>query len=300
MRGVAAYIMKGRAQAVAAVCAFTVLSWIVSLASLLSAAAVALPTLRNGAVEGALIMGAASLGVAAAGAMVYGSPAPAGYALALWLPVWLLALLLRQSGRLAWALTVAAGLGMALVLAIYLASGDPAKMWLEELRLLAKPWLERQGSTPEAAMLMQNFELFARYMTGSIAAGWMLTLSLGLFVARWWQSLLFNPGGFRAEFLELRASTAMANPWLALLALAWLSDGVGAEVAVNLVIALSTLFLLCGLAVLHAAFSGSANGGFWLTGMYMALIFVSPLLVLIMLIGCSDAWIDWRRRFRPA
>ncbi len=301
MRGLAAFIMRGRARAVSAICALTVLSWIVSLASLLSAAAVGLPTLRKGALEGAIVMAAALAGVAVVGGILLGGPLQAaGYTLALWAPVWLLAILLRESGRLAWALAGASVLAMSMVLAIYTIYGDPGEMWLEELRRFSKPFLEKGSAEADAELLRRNFEGLSRYMTGVVAAGSMLTLSFSLLIARWWQALLFNPGGFRAEFASLRAPTAAAYAWLGLLALAGVSGGIGAEIAWNLAIPLSMLFLLAGFAVLHAMFSASGNGAFWLVGIYVALIFVSPLIVLVMLIGFSDSWIDWRRRFLVA
>jgi len=300
MRGLAAFIMKGRAQAVSAVCALTVLSWIFSLASLLSAAAMALPTLRLGAKEGVVVMAWAALGVSLAGFAVVGSPAPAGYSLALWAPIWLLAALLHGTARLSWSLAGAAGLGMAMVLAIYAISGDPAGMWAEELRRYAQPFLEKAGSEGGMERIGRNFQAFSRYMTGVVAAGSMLTLSLSLLIARWWQALLFNPGGFRAEFHSLRSASACAYLWLGLLALAWMLDGTGSEIAWNLAIPLAMLFVLAGFAVLHAVFSATGNGGFWLAGIYVALMFMSPLIGLILLIGLSDAWIDWRNRFRVA
>lgn len=299
MRGLATFIMKGRGQAVSTIAALTVLSWIVSLASLLSAAAIALPTLRKGAVEGGLIMGFAAMVVALIGATMMDDPVrAAAYSLALWTPVWLLAVLLRESSSLDWTLAGAALLAMAMVLVLYAIYGDPTQLWMEELRRLSRPFLESGKSEAELALFKQNLEGLARYMTGGIAAGSMLTLSLSLLIARWWQATLFNPGGFRVEFQGLHVSPLAAYASLGLFALAWIADGVVAELAWNLAIPLSMLFLLAGFAVLHAVFAANPNGGFWLAGVYVALIFASPLIVLIMLLGLSDIWMDWRNRPR--
>jgi len=302
MRGLAAFIMKGRAQAAAAVSALMVLSWLVSLVSLLSAAGVALPTLRRGASEGIFVMGGASLAVAVAGGFVMGNPLQAaGYSLVIWGPVWLLSVLLRESGRLDWALSGAAFLAMLMVLVIYAAYGNPSGLWEEELQRWSKPFLDDGGkSEAEREMFLRSLTEFARFLTGGIAAGSVLSLSFALLIARWWQADLFNPGGFRAEFQSLRATAASAYILLGLLALAGFGGGGAAELATNLAFPLSMLFLLTGFAVIHAAFSASANGGFWLTGVYVALIFVSPLILVIILIGMSDAWLDWRRRLKAA
>jgi hypothetical protein len=300
MRGLASFVMQGRAQAIAALCALTALSWFVSLASLLAAAAVALPTLRLGAREGATVIAFASLGVAAISGMLLGSLAPAGYALALWVPMWALAWLLRESGRLALALAGAAGLAMLMVVVIYLLADDPAKLWLGELQRFSQPFLEQGGSAAQVEALRRSFEAFARYLTGVVAAGSMLSLSLALLIARWWQAVLYNPGGFRAEFHALRFTPGGVYPWLALAGLAWGADGAVSEIAGNLVVPGSMLFLLAGFAVLHALCAASAQGGFWLAGIYLGLVFMSPLAGLVMLVGFSDVWLDWRRRLRAA
>lgn len=295
MRALAAFVMKGRAQAVPALVGLTILSWNFSLISLLSTAAVALPTLRKGAPEGAVLMALAVLPVTLAGWLLLGSPLQAaGYTLMLWVPAWLTAVILRESGQLPLALGGAAGLGMLMVLGIYAISDDPAGMWMEELRKFLKPLLEQPRSATEAEALSRSLSAFAHYLTGMVAAGSVLTLALSLLVARWWQAALFNPGGFRAEFLALRLPPLAAYVWLALLAVAWMAGGGVAEIAANLAIPLFVPYLLAGFAVLHALFAGGS--GFWLVGIYMGLVFVSPLVLVIVLIGFTDTWVNWRQR----
>ncbi|MGZ8217943.1 hypothetical protein [Methylomagnum sp.] len=299
MRALAAFVMKGRAQAVPALVGLTVLSWSFSLISLLSTAAVALPTLRKGALEGAVLMVLAAVPVAFAGWLLLGSPwQAAGYTLMLWVPVWLAAVILRESGQLPVALGSAAGLGMLMVLGVYVISDDPAGLWVEELRKFLRPLLEQPRSATEAEAMSRSLAAFAHYLTGMVAAGSVLILTLGLLIARWWQATLFNPGGFRAEFLALRLPSPAAYLWLALLAVAWTTGGGMAEIAANLAIPLFVPYLLAGFAVLHALFAG--GNGFWLVGIYMAVLFVSPLIMVIALIGFSDTWINWRKRLSRA
>jgi hypothetical protein len=293
--------MKGRAQAVLAISLLTILSWVFSLIGLLSSASVALPVLRKGPSEGLVIATISLLPVVVAGWMIWGTPLPAAaYVLALWAPIWLIALLLRESGRLALALAGISGLGMLMVVALYASLGDPAAVWLKQLQRFLEPLLKQQASAADAELLWRNFADFAPYFTGVIAAGLVLALSLSLLIARGWQALLFNPGGFRAEFVKLRAPPAAAYLVLALLASAWAIGGKWMEMAANLVLPLAMLFLLAGFAVLHALLSDSGSGKFWLVGIYMALLFVSPLVMAIMLVGFSDIWIDWRQRLSRA
>lgn len=299
MRALAAFIMKGRAQAVPALVGLTVLSWNFSLVSLLSTAAVALPTLRRGTLEGALLMALAIGPVALAGWLLLANPIQAaGYTLLLWVPIWIIAVILRESGQLAVALAGAVGLGMLMILGIYLISDDPAGLWLEELRKFLRPMLEQPRSAQEAETMARNMTAFAHYLTGMVAAGSALTVSLSLLIARWWQAVLFNPGGFRAEFHALRLPSLAAYLWLALLAVAWTAGGGLAEIAGNLAIPLFVPYMLAGFAVLHALLAGGS--GFWLVGIYVGLLFASPLVLVIVLIGFTDTWINWRRRLAKA
>lgn len=279
------------------IAALTILSWAFSPANLVSGAAVALPTLRRGVREGAIALIMALPAVAIAGGLLLGRAMDtAGYALALWIPVWFTAALLRASGQLAVAIVGAAVLGLLIVIGIYVIVDDPAALWLDEIRRLAQPLLEQSHSADEAEALWRSIAGLSRFLVGAIAAGSTLSIALSLLIGRWWQALLFNPGGFRLEFQGLRMPPTAAYLWLALAVFAWMANTAGSELGANLAIPLFVPFLLTGFAVPHALLSRSTSGGFWLVGMYMALMFVSPLIVLIMLIGFSDPWMDWRRR----
>jgi hypothetical protein len=291
MRALAAFIMQGRAQAVAAIAALTGLSWAFPLFSLPAAAAAALPTLRLGAREGAVTIALSLTGVALLEAIATGVPFTAtGHALVLWALVWAIAVLLRESGQLSLALLAAAGLGIALVVGTYAVTDDPAASWRDQLQELLRPMLEQQGGDGDAAV--RAILAMSHFFTGAVGAGMALSISLSLLIARWWQALLYNPGGFRTEFLGLKLPVLPAYLWLALLALA----AAGSEVAANAAISLGVPILLAGFAVLHALLSRTASGRFWLIGVYFALGLMAPLIVPIILIGFSDVWVDWRRR----
>jgi hypothetical protein len=284
-------------QAVLAIAVLTAVSWGFPLVSLIAAAAVALPTLRRGAAEGAILITAAALAVAFAGWLVSGNPLQAaGHSLILWGLVWLTAVLLRESGRLALALTGAAGLGLVLVGGVYVVIDDPAGLWRDEMQHMIRPLLEQQPRQEDPELLLRSMSALARYFTGAIAAGSVLTVTLSLLLARWWQAILFNPGGFHTEFHGLRLPTVLAYLWLALLGFAT----TGAEVMANLAVPVAIPFLLAGFAVLHALLSKTGAGRFWLIGIYVGLAIMAPLIVPVLLIGFSDTWIDWRQRFSQA
>jgi hypothetical protein len=299
MQALAQFIMKGRASAVLAVTLLTVGSWLVSPLSLLAGAALALPTLRQGSREGAVIALMALPAVALGGWLALGTPVPAIYsALVLWCPVWLVSLLLRETGSLATALIGAGVLGGLMVIGLYAVVDDPAQLWIEQFTMLAGP---EAGGEDGFGQRLPQISRVARYLTGLMAGGLVLTTTAALFIARWWQATLYNPGGFHGEFLTLRFPPALAYAWLGLLGVAIATRGAGgSELWENLVVPPGLLFVFAGLAVLHHIFSRRERGRTWLALVYLALVFVSPLVAVVLFLGLSDIWADWRTRLAPA
>lgn len=297
MNALASFIMRGRSQAILVISALTILSWLLSLASLLAAAAVALPALRRGGREGGmLVLGALPI-VALAGQMIMGSALQAGgYSLALWVPMLLVAAVLRETASLAIAVLTALGLGLAVVGGFHLVMADPAGFWDSMLQQAIKPMLEQRGADVDEALVRQTLQMFSRYATGAIAAGSVLTVLLSLLLARWWQAVLYNPGGFRVEFLQLRLPASLAWTFLVLILAVGMAGGGLAEFTANLLMPMLMVYLLLGFSILHAVCSQSPSGRFWLAGIYVGLMFIAPLILVIGLFGWSDSWFNWRQR----
>ncbi|MEY4684264.1 MAG: hypothetical protein RLZ25_723 [Pseudomonadota bacterium] len=298
MSALAQFIMKGRSQAILVLASFTILSWLLSLASLLAAAALALPTLRRGIKDGAIVALAALPIVALAGQMLMGSAVQAGgFALVIWVPVLLVAWVLRSTASLSTALLTVMGLGVVSVIGFYLVVDDVAGFWKEQFQVILKPILEQQMQGANDAPIAVTLELFSRYATGSIAAGSVISVILSIFLARWWQAGLYNPGGFRTEFLSLAFNRWAALGLIGMIALIGLTGGEFGVFIANLVLPVFVGFMTSGFAVVHALCGAHPSGRFWLIGLYIALLFVTPLILLIAFVGISDSWFDWRRRF---
>jgi hypothetical protein len=294
MRFLATFALRGRVQALAVVCGLAVASLVLfPPLSLLSTALLALVALRQGAKESAWVLLLSLLTLGIAGVASDASLEAILYGASLWLPVWPMALLLRETCRLDWTVEAAAGLGLLAVLSIYLLVDDPVALWREKLQLFAQPLLENTPPDFNAAAFGKMLDLLAHYSTGLIVGSSVLSLFIGLIIARWQQAALFNPGGFRTEFSALRLHRAMAYAVVAGIALAFSGQTALAEIAWNLDIVFLALCTLAGFSVVHTVLNGKT---FWLVGVYMALFiasyFVLPLLALI---GLSDALLDWRR-----
>ncbi|BCX80708.1 hypothetical protein MIT9_P0284 [Methylomarinovum caldicuralii] len=209
MRFLASFIMQGRMQAIAVAATALMLSLLFPPLSLLAAAVVALVTLRLGWREGLNTLLAASLAAGLLGAIVLGNfVLPAAYGLLLWLPVWGTALFLRLSRDLGLTLALLTVIGMAGVILVYAVMNDPADFWYQRLQAVFGPVWRQAGA--DTALWQPQLVTMARYMTGIMAAGMVSSLALSLIWGRWWQALLYNPGGFRQEFLALRLRPSLA------------------------------------------------------------------------------------------
>lgn len=301
MRFLASYILAGRVQAIGVTAALLGLSLVLPPVGLLSSAAVALVTLRLGGAEGLTVIGFATLLSALLGGWFIGSPAMfAIYGAVLWLPVWWVAVVLRKRVDLALALEMGVALAGLLVVGIFLAYDNPPELWTASLERMLSPLLENPPPGFEAAQIRERMALVARFMTGAVAAASLMGVAAALFLARWWQAQLFNPGGFAQEYLNLRGHRSLALGMLALLVMALATSGYWAEAAANLLVVGLTFYLVVGVAVLHSLSAQMSARRFLLVLLYGVLLIFPHALVPVALLGLADVWLDLRRWGRAA
>ncbi len=296
MRGLAGFIMRGRSQAVIVAAACSVLSLIVWPVSYLGGGAIGLVTLRHGPRESTLVMAWAGLAAGALVWMILGTPLPVLYtALLLWLPVWLLSLLLAQTASQGTALAAAGLLGLLALVGVHVLSGSPEAQWREQLEKILAP-LELQGIPVDPGMVAEA----ARLMTGLLVAVSVLGVWLSVLLGRWWQAVLYNPGGFGQEFRALRLDRRVAMGTLVLLlAVALAGDALGSW-QFELMALAGVLFMVQGLAVVHAVLAGRRASVVWFVVLYLVLLLFWPFNIYLMLFlsvgGFVDAFVDWRAR----
>jgi hypothetical protein len=285
------YIMRGRTQAIIVASTLALLSLKFPPISVLSSASVALVTLRHGALEGLYILFGAGIAAALLGFFAIDNYQFAlFYALLLWLPVWVISIILRESRRLSLAVEIAVFIGILGVAGFYLYEPDPAAMWAGLLEQMIQ---QTQAPIKDTKVWIDNF---AHYMTGLFAAGTVFSLLFGLFLGRWWQSLLFNPGGFKEEYLALGAGPKLATASLAILAAAFFTTGMLSEIAWNMTILLFTLYTVIGTSVLHVVFSQTKMSRFAVPMFYATLILVPQVLPPVAIVGLIDAWLNIRKK----
>ena len=299
MRLLASAVMRGRSPAVMVATVLAVLSWLVPPVSVLSSAAVALVTMRRGWVEGLLVIVLGGAVCGAFGWLALGNPLIAvGVVLLMWLPVWLLGAILRSLRSLDLAVMAALGLGALLVVGQYLGSGDPTADWREILT----PFVDSlvAGELIEEAYRTELIDAMAQWMPGLVAAGFFLQSVVSIFLARWWQAMLYNPGGFREEFHRLRLHRGIAVVTLGVVAGVLLTPGEGTNWLDFLSTLLTAGWMVQGLALIHGLVERfKANSG-WLVGTYLALLVAPSYMIgLLAALGFADTWFDFRARTGP-
>ena len=295
MQSLASFIMRGRSQATLVTAVSAMVSLLVPLVGLLSAATLALVTLRKGASEG-LILGALSgLASGLLALVTLGSPVLAvGFTLVLWLPIWGVSLVLRRTRSLTLTVQATALISLLILVGIHLQAPDPTAYWRELLGLVRQGLVE--SGVIDAARSEQLVIRILPWMTSAFVATFYLQLLSALFIGRWWQALLYNPGGFGAEFRALRLHPGVGYMALGLLAAKWLPEP-AVMWPTELLLLITPLFFLYGIAVAHGlAHAYSAHRG-WLIGLYGLLFLAMPYAeILVAGFGFLDIWIDLRAR----
>ncbi len=289
--------MRGRSQAVTAAVLLAMASLLVPPLSILSSAVIALVILRRGQIEGLMIIGLAGLVSGLLAVVLIGNPAPALGVVFLWLPVFVTALVLRTTRSLPLTVEAALLVGLMAIGVIYLEFPDPAVTWREALEPFSQELTRAELLAEDQRILF--LEAMARWMTGFFAAVFFLLIVVSVFLARWWQAVLFNPGGFRQEFHALRLHRRLGFAGLLLMVLLLAGFGREGGLILDLSILLSAALMLQGLAVAHGISGLRKAHPVWLVALYILYFFAMPQVWMLLAgIGLADLWLDFRARVK--
>jgi hypothetical protein len=281
LKGLAEFVMRGRLQALLVIVAGAgslLFCWI-------SAAALALVTLRKGAASGAWLFMWALL---PAGTLMYafGDSGPLG----LLVGTLVLALVLRITVSLPLAVLAGVGVGAATGLALMAFSAeylDQMAAYFGELLVSLEQQLSQGG---QAVALPRPA---ASQIAGMLGAGTAMMSVLCLLLARYWQAALFNPGGFSAEFKALYYPATVSS---VLVIAALVLASLGMQYRTWAMICLIPLTFV-GLALVHTRIELSRRGKGWLTGFYITWLIFDPVKLLVVLFAIADSWLNFRQRW---
>ncbi|WLH90960.1 hypothetical protein PSH87_02755 [Pseudomonas sp. FP453] len=284
MRALAEFIMRGRVQAtlvVAGCAALPLLYW-------LGAAAGCLVLLRRGLKD--------AIGVLALGllpALIWWLQLGDPRVLLVLLGSSSLALVLRASES--WVRTLLVSVALGLVYSVMLGAAfrpqiEGLSQEIVKILPMALGDLYQQLSVDERARFAS---LIAPVLTGLIAALLQVVSVLSLIVGRYWQALLYNPGGFGREFRSIRIP---AGPAMLLLACMVVGPNFGPQMALLAPIC-SVPLVFAGLALIHGLVARKRLAKFWLVGLYVTLLlFMQLIYPLLVVLAIIDGLIDFRDR----
>lgn len=283
MRALADFIMRGRMQAIVVVAgsaALPMLFW-------LCAAAGSLVLLRRGLNDALGVLVWAVLPALAW--WYFGDPRT----LLVLLGSFGLALLLRNRSSWPRVMLCSVGLGVLYAWALGMVFGEPIAALATELQKVLPDMLSeayKQLSVEEQTRLGA---LLIPVLTGLLAALLQIITLLSLMLGRYWQALLYNPGGFGLEFRALRFSPV---PAMVLLAGMLLGPSLGVQMAM-LAPLCSVPLAFAGVALVHGLVAKNRMSRFWLVGLYVTLVlFMQLIYPLLAVMAIVDSLFDFRGR----
>lgn len=291
MFSVAKFIMRGPKQAFIATLILSILTVWISPLGVLVGAIIALVTLRVGVQDGLKMLVVAMTSVLAVSSYYAGSMLPGLVAvLEYMLPIWLLSWVLRETNSLALSLSLTmlmVGLG---VIVFHWVVGDPASWWQQVFRDYLMPVFEQSGTAYPQQMLESLTEVATLLLAMFVVVLWFGIILLG----RWWQSKLYSPGQFQADFYDIRLPKKIA-----FLAVVIALFGLFTQAALiqDLSSVLMAGLMFQGLAVAHHSAHKRQLNGFWLGGLYVLLFLFPQTILILATIGLIDTWVDIRNRW---
>ena len=278
MRVLAEFIMRGRMQA----CLVGVFG---SLLPFVSVSTIGLVTLRKGAAEGFIVSLWVILPLLLSYMLSASSPFMAVVSGVALINMALVANAHRVTADWNFSLGIATLSGVVLVCLAALLFQAEMNDFVNELEEMLATASEQSGQT----MLVLTRNGFLAFVA------WVVIFNtvIGLVLSRWWQALLYNPGGFQEEFQMLRLS-----PKLSLVCLTIFIAGLALGGNYQLWLRLASIPLLIGgLAIVHYVVQHKGFGRQVLVVMYVGLFLFGPvLMVLLGALGAADSVMNFRTR----
>jgi hypothetical protein len=292
MQGFARYIISGQFQAFTVVFGFSILAFVMPLSAIISAAAIVLITLYATPKNGLLIAVICTVAIAIASLLLFKNAQLGAYTSILQLaPSLILASVLFSTRSLSFSIQIAALLGVLAFISVSLLVPDIQQHWVQALTSVLNKTMQTRGlDEQQQAQLIQTS---AQFMTGVFIAIITLTHSTTLLIGNRWHSLVTEKHKQGNDFHQLRLGKVLAFAAIILGVLTAITQSIFIAQILAIV---GLLFLLQGLAILHAVISKTAKATLLLTLSYGILIFMPQVCLLVIFTGLMDTFIDIRRR----
>ena len=142
----------------------------------------------------------------------------------------------------------------------------------------------------------ENKELVSRtanVFTGVSVTFALLTSLINLVLARWWQSVMYNPGELGKELRAIRMNYVATGLFVACIALGSMNITFIRELMLGFVL----LFLIAGFSLMHYAYALKQRGTVWYVMSYIGLIIFIPYSFLVFIVAAIiDSFVDMRSK----
>jgi hypothetical protein len=282
MRALAEFVMRGRAQAIGVAIAGVVLPFFVWV----SAAVVGLVVLRRSSQDAVIVLGW-SLLAATAMMLWQGDPGPVAALLGTAVAAWVLRMLRS------WPLALVAIVTTGLLSAVLLNATD--SHFVAELVAMLNEFIAKLHERMTAEQAAMLGDMSAVQVSGLLGLRSACLMVMALLLARWWQAMLYNPGGFREEFHSLRLPVPIV---IGLIAAGLLVAVMGGDYKVWCVL-FALPFVVAGFALVHGVVGIKRWGRGPLVVLYIAWVLVWEIVTAtLLLLALVDSWWDFRARLR--
>lgn len=289
----AGFIMAGRIQAAFFVVVSTLVSLMLPPMIVFSSAAIALITLRKGWQQGIIysLLATATLMVIS-GLLQQDVSRGLLAGLVSWLPILFIASILATTNSWSKTLQLILLIAVVGVLLFHFLYPDAATFWVQLLEPL-KPLLKQSYQFGDAK-IDESIKVASQWMTGTFAAAFALLTIVSLMIARNWQALLYNPGGFGEEFRQIRIGKQASIGLLIGIALAVFTNN---QLITELIMVAIAIFMFQGLSLAHGLVKLRGMGTGWLIALYVLMfILLIQMIVLLATFGLIDNFVDFRQK----
>lgn len=214
----------------------------------------------------------------------------------IWLPVYCCCSILWATNDQGWAIFVACMIGIACILLIHGLQIDLDVFWLESMEVLRNQYSSSNNFSVRDKELYESIFLqpTPSGLNAFLAICIVSNLVIITLISRWWHALLFNAGGFRKEFYQLRLPKVTIALFLVVGAftLYWQFNYEGVSIALEIFLVMMVLYLFQGLASVHRVIAAKKMHNIWLMAMYFWLLILPKLLLLLVILGLVDAYLN--------
>ncbi len=293
MLAIARYALKSPFHAATVVGLLAILSLFIPLVSILSGAIVGLIILTQGLLPGTRAIVVAIVGVTLVSYLLSGSPL-VGITIGLvqWLPMMILAEVLRRTQSLSFSMVVGMALALLAVAVQYTVWPDSEQLWTQ---ILLQLFEGAELQEMEYAQFKSGLENMVHWMVILLVAVMYSTFVATLMAARWFQSKLAGSDhGYRDEFYGIRLGQSVAILALLLVAASLVFNQ---DWVVSMMVVVLSTFLYQGLAIVHS-WSKAHGRSMMLFLLYVLMIILPQVVALTALLGVIDNWMDFRKKLK--